>query len=469
MTRALFWFRQDLRLADNPGLVAASAADELLCVYVLDHANAADAALGGASRWWLHQSLTALNASLGGKLAVFAGDASEIIPALVERHAVDQVVWNRCYEPWLIRRDSAIKKTLQANGTAVSSENASLLWEPWTIHKQDQTPYKVFTPFYRKGCLAAAPPREPLPAPTRLACRPIAESKGIDGLGLMPAIAWYGGLETTWQPGEAGAHARLDSARERGLSGYAAGRDLPDAEAVTRLSPHLQFGEISPNQAWAMARMLPPSDDVDRFCTELGWREFSHHLLYHWPKLPSENWQPKFDAMPWRDDAVQRRAWQRGDTGIPLVDAGMRELWSTGYMHNRVRMVVGSFLVKNLLQHWRHGAAWFHDTLVDASLANNSASWQWVAGSGADAAPFFRIFNPVTQGEKFDKAGAYTRRWVPELARMPDKYLHAPWKAPQDVLRAAGVSLGENYPLPIVDLGDSRKAALAALAETKTS
>ena len=465
--RALHWFRQDLRLADNPALRAAAADGEVLCVYVLDDHNAGDAALGGASRWWLHQSLVALDQSLGGALAVYAGDAREILPALVREHRIDCVHWNRCYEPWRIRRDRDIKTALTEQGARVTSHNGSLLWEPWEVHKKDETPYKVFTPFYRKGCLNAMAPRAPLPVPAELNTISAADGKRLDSLKLMPRIPWYSGFESVWTPGEAGAHTRLDSVRARELRDYARGRDLPAAETVSRLSPHLQFGELSPNQAWHMALSLPDTDDRDRFCTELGWREFSHHLLYHWPSLPAENWQPKFNAMPWRDDAALRGAWQAGQTGIPIVDAGMRELWETGYMHNRVRMVVGSFLVKNLLQHWRHGAAWFHDTLVDASLASNSASWQWVAGSGADAAPFFRIFNPVTQGEKFDAEGEYTRKWVPELARMPKKHLFAPWLAPHDVLADAGVTLGVNYPHPIVDLAESRKAALAALAETK--
>ncbi|MEM9603142.1 MAG: deoxyribodipyrimidine photo-lyase [Pseudomonadota bacterium] len=464
--RSLHWFRQDLRLQDNPALTAAAAADEVLCVYVLDERNAGGWALGGASRWWLHHSLQALDRALDGRLVVCEGDPRELLPTLVEAHAIDAVHWNRCYEPWRIRRDAEIKRALSERGVDVSSHNGSLLWEPWSVTKADKTPYKVFTPFYRKGCLSAGAPRAPLAAPV---LRTVLSDTGsdIDALGLLPAVPWASGFDAVGQPGEAGAHARLDAVRTRGLAHYASGRDRPAAETVTRLSPHLQFGELSPNQAWAMARALPDSDDVDRFCTELGWREFSHHLLFHWPSLPSENWQPKFNAMPWRDEPAMRRAWERGRTGIPIVDAGMRELWATGYMHNRVRMVVGSFLVKNLLQHWRHGAAWFHDTLVDASLANNSASWQWVAGSGADAAPFFRIFNPVTQGEKFDAEGEYTRRWVPELARLPNKHLFAPWLAPHTVLADAGVTLGVSYPHPIVDLAASRKAALDALANTK--
>lgn len=469
MRRALHWFRQDLRLEDNPALLAASSADEFACVYILDDINAGEAAMGSASRWWLHQSLLALDRSLGGKLAVFSGDASSLIPQIVEQNRIDRVHWNRCYEPWRIRRDSAIKKSLSERSVEVNSYNGSLLWEPWEIHKKDNTPYKVFTPFFRRGCLGAAAPREPLSAPTLQNSISVRQDAKIADLALMPSTPWYTGFEAVWRPGETGAQARLDNVRERALRGYAKGRDLPASETVTRLSPHLQFGEISPQQAWAMARQLPDTDDVDRFCTELGWREFSHHLLYHWPSLPHENWQPRFNAMPWRDDQSPRRAWQRGRTGIPLVDAGMRELWHTGYMHNRVRMVVGSFLVKNTLQHWRFGASWFHDTLVDASLANNSASWQWVAGCGADAAPFFRIFNPVTQGQKFDADGEYTRRWVPELAEMPKKLLFSPWLAPYDVLHAAGVTLGVTYPLPIVDLAESRKAALAALAETTAS
>ncbi|OGT70110.1 MAG: deoxyribodipyrimidine photolyase [Gammaproteobacteria bacterium RIFCSPLOWO2_02_FULL_57_10] len=468
---SIVWFRQDLRLADNPALTAAAQVGSVLPVYILDDINSAEWAMGGASRWWLHHSLSALNESLGGRLVVLRGDPLLLLPELAKKTNAQAVFWNRCYEPWRIARDTRIKERLHADSITMHSHNGSLLWEPWQILKGDQTPYQMFTPYYRKGCLQASAPRTPLPVPPQLSLleSPGANTVGqsaIDALNLLPTIPWDRVMTDTWKIGEAAAHQRLHDFLEEGLAGYREGRNIPQRPNVSRLSPHLHYGEVSPNQVWAMAQRLGMEqrveDDLDCFLSELGWREFSYYLLFHRPTLPRENLQRRFDRFPWRNDPQQLSAWQRGMTGYPLVDAGMRELWQTGYMHNRVRMVVGSFLVKNLLTHWHHGEDWFWDCLVDADLASNSASWQWIAGCGADAAPYFRVFNPVTQSEKFDPQGVYIRRYVPELAALPDKYLHDPSSAPSMVLSAAGVVLGKTYPRAIVDLKSSREEALLA-------
>jgi len=463
----IHWFRQDLRLADNPALSEAAAAGRVLPVYILDDVNAGAFAMGGASRWWLHHSLTALDAALAGGLQVFAGDPLDILPALAARSGARAVYWNRCWEPWRTARDARLKAALRQGGLDVHSRNGSLLWEPRTVLKGDGTPYKVYTPFFRRGCLTAPAPRAPLPPPRPKVVTPPPDAASIADLGLLPAIRWDASLDAHWTVGEAGAHERLRAFLDRGLAGYREGRDFPARPHVSRLSPSLHFGEISPHQAWHAAQAAGDGDDLFHFQSELAWREFSYSLLHHNPDLPRTNLQAKFDDFPWRDDPAELRRWQRGRTGYPFVDAGMRELWRTGTMHNRVRMIVGSFLVKNLMLHWRHGERWFWDCLADADLANNSAGWQWIAGCGADAAPYFRIFNPVTQGQRFDPDGAYTRRWLPELARLPQRHLFSPWTAPAAVLREAGVELGRDYPAPMVDLKASRARALAAFAGLK--
>lgn len=465
----ILWFRQDLRLADNPALRAAMELDApVLPVYILDDDNAGDWRMGAASRWYLHESLTALNDDLDGKLHVTEGPADKVLPRLAEDARACAVYWNRCYEPWRIRRDRKLKKMLQDDGIKVRSFNGSLLWEPTDVCKDDGTPYRVFTPFYKNGCLQSGiEPRKPLPRPRNIELRRGPGRTRIDDLGLMPDKDWYESLAREWTPGERGARKRLREFLNDGIGHYADGRNRPDKPYVSRLSPHLHFGEMSPNEPWYAAQELldagdAPKKAVETFRSELGWREFSYTLLFHWPEITSDNLQKKFNRFPWRDDDEALRAWQRGRTGYPIIDAGMRELWQTGYMHNRVRMLVGSFLVKNLMLHWHHGERWFWDTLVDADLANNSASWQWVAGSGADAAPYFRIFNPVTQAKKFDPDGDYVRRYVPELGDLPTEHLHAPWEAPEKVLADAGIELGADYPHPLVDLQESRKRALDA-------
>ncbi|MDB2391204.1 DNA photolyase family protein [Alphaproteobacteria bacterium] len=468
----IHWFRQDLRLVDNPSLIAAAQAGDVLPLFILDDENAGDHKAGAAGRWWLHHALTALDRSLDGKLCVMRGNPVDIIPKLVAKIGASGVFWNRCYEPWRIARDKILKTDLTNSNIQVESFNGSLLWEPWTVLKGDGTPYRVFTPFYRRGCLNAQPPRLPLPRPEvmNVVDAPI-ESMSINALGLLPDRDWGTKMESHWQIGEAAATARLHDFVDEGLEGYKEGRNFPARPNTSRLSAHLHWGEISPNMAWYAAiekRDKAGFDsDIDVFLSELGWREFAHSLLYHFPHLPRQNLQSKFDNFPWQSDDNALRAWQQGKTGYPIIDAGMRELWETGYMHNRVRMIVGSFLVKNLLLHWHHGEAWFWDCLVDADLANNSAGWQWIAGCGADAAPYFRVFNPITQGTKFDADGSYTRRFVPELAALPNKYLFSPWEASALELQAAGIMLGREYPHPIVDVKKSREAALAAFATTR--
>ena len=469
---AIHWFRQDLRLSDNPALDSAAQYETLIPIYILDEVNCGEFKMGAASKWWLHQSLTKLNESLDGKLLVYQGNPHEILNKLIEEQEVSYVTWNRCYEPWRIDRDKEIKRNFEDKNVAVESFSASLLWEPWTISKDDGTPYRVFTPFYKKGCLNSEEPR--LPAGKVDLSNLYSEdlsSDSITDLNLLPTIKWYKSFEEEWNPGEIGAEQNLNSFLDSGLLNYKEGRNFPSQEFVSRLSPHLHFGEISPNEVWYRAKTKEGISGIEKslahFHSELGWREFSYYLLYHFPDLPNKNFQEKFDIFPWQENEEFLALWQKGNTGYPIVDAGMRELWQTGYMHNRLRMIVGSFLVKNLLIDWRFGERWFWDCLVDADLASNSASWQWVAGSGADAAPYFRIFNPITQGLKFDPEGEYTKKYVPELRDLPNKYLFSPWEAPENILADAGIELGKNYPKPMVDLKLSRETALEAFATTK--
>lgn len=470
----IVWFRQDLRLADNPALAEAAARGPVVPVYILDDASDGHAIrpLGGASRWWLHHSLRALEKSLGG-LVYMRGDPTACLRELVRRTGADAVFWNRCYDAETISRDTAIKDRLKSDGLAVRSFNAGLLFEPWDLRTGGGGPFKVYSPFWRAALAKDVEPPRPAPKIGRADLAGLGED--LDDWGLRPANPdWAAGWTEIWAPGETGALARLDAFLDQGLKGYGELRNRPDLPHVSRLSPHLHFGEVSPRQIWAAAKFREAerpglSKDVARFLAQIGWREFSHHLLYHFPTLPTKNWRPAFDAYPWREDQEDLKAWRRGLTGYPLVDAGMRELWHTGYMHNRVRMVAASFLVKHLRLHWKAGEDWFWDTLVDADAANNAASWQWVAGSGADAAPYFRIFNPITQGRKFDPDGAYVRRWCPELAKLPNHVLHAPFEAPELVLREAGVELGTTYPHPLVDHATARAAALAGYQAVKAA
>lgn len=459
-TLNIVWFRQDLRLNDNPALIAASKQNCILPVYILDDKNADGFALGAASRWWLHHSLRALDSSLHSRLNIYHGDAARIIIELCQRFDIESVHYNRCYEPWRILRDRDIERSLLSQGIHVSSSNGSLVNEPWTVLKKDNTPYQIFTPYYHRA-VTINPNTSVLTAPGSLELAP-ADARRLDlsELSLLPAVPWDAGFYNCWVPGEAGAAKSLNMFLRGGINHYKEARDFPALNAVSRLSPHLHFGEVSPRQLLEALLAVPEDNNIEHFRRQLYWREFSYYLLYHFPDLPNKNLKTSFDHFSWEANPAWLARWQQGATGYPLVDAGMRELRQTGFMHNRLRMVTASFLVKNLLFDWRLGAEWFWDCLVDADLANNSASWQWVAGCGTDAAPYFRIFNPVTQGEKFDPDGVYTRSYVPELKNLPNKYLFRPWDAPAATLAKADIILGESYPLPVVDIKISRQKAL---------
>ncbi len=475
----IVWFREDLRISDNPALAqAAESGAPVLCIYVHDEASPGIRPLGAASRWWLAGSLRALDASLrerGAALHVLHGSARDIVPALARAAGAGAVVWNRRYGAAEIAVDTGIKTALREAGIAASSFNGRLIHEPWTLTTKAGGPIRVYTPYWR-AMRAKGAPDMPLAAPAALVGAPFPAAGGlravpVDALGLEPTSPdWAGGMREAWTRGEEGAQARLEAFVTGGMAGYGEARNRPDMPATSQLSPHLRFGEISVRQCWHAAEHAEASGsvraspgDLETFLKELGWREFSYYLLHHNPELARRDYAPRFEAFPWRSDAGQLDQWQRGRTGYPIVDAGMRQLWTTGWMHNRVRMIVASFLVKHLLIDWRRGEEWFWDTLVDADPASNSASWQWVAGTGADASPFFRIFNPVLQGAKFDPDGIYVRRWVPELAKLPSSVIHAPWTAPRPILDAAGVRLGSSYPSPMVPHDEARARALAAL------
>jgi len=472
----IVWFRQDLRLADNPALCAAlTDASPVIPVYIFAPREEGAWPPGGAARWWLHHSLARLGDALaqcGSRLLLRASDDSlATLESLAREVGATRVVWNRRYEPAIIARDQRIKTALSDAGLATSSYNARLLREPWTVKTKSGGPFQVFTPFWRH-CLALEDPADPLPAPAVLpAPARWPHSAPLESLGLLPAIDWAAGMRATWTPGSGGAHAALQRFLDESLDDYRTLRDVPAVRGTSQLSPHLHFGEIGPREVWHAARGAALSRGRhgtawrdSQFLTELGWREFAYHLMYHFPATPEQPLRANFAAFPWADDPAAHSAWTRGATGYPIVDAGLRQLWQTGWMHNRVRMIAASFLIKDLLIDWTQGARWFWDTLVDADLASNTLGWQWVAGCGADAAPFFRIFNPSTQGAKFDPQGEYVRRWLPELARLSNEWIHQPSAAPQAVLEAAGIRLGTEYPHPIVDHAAARKRALAALS-----
>ena len=461
MMRSLHWFRNDLRLTDNPALIAASEND-VLPVYILDSEDLKD--MGQASKLWLHHSLNQLNESLEGKLHFIQGDSINEIRKLIDSEQIDAIYWNRVFEPKKRSKDNDLIKSLEIDYHIF---NGSLLWEPESILKDDGTPYKVFTPFYRKGCIKAGKtPREPLPK-AKLNFISAQDQTSLDELNLLPVHPWKKKIESKWEMGEDSAMKRLDDFLENGIQDYKEGRNYPAKSFVSRLSPHLHFGELSPNQIWFKTRAMGDDKNIDHFCSELGWREFSHYLIHHFSFMLKENLNSNFDAFPWENNADFIQSWKLGETGYPIVDAGMKELWETGYMHNRVRMIVGSFLVKNLLAHWSYGRDWFNECLVDADLANNTASWQWVAGTGADAAPYFRIFNPIIQGEKFDPDGNYIKKFIPELNKLPKKFIHEPWKADSAILKNSDIKLGDTYPNPIVDHKFARERALNKYAELR--
>ena len=476
---AIVWFRHDLRLADNPALHAAMQSGKaVIPLFIYAPEEETPWQPGAASRWWLHESLAALDArlrELGSRLIIRFGPALGTLREIAKETHADEVFWNRRYEPAVITRDRQVKEALRCDGLSAESFNGALLHEPWTIQNQSKKPFQVFTPFW-KHCLAKPDPAEPLPAPKILpAPQKWPKSLPLGELELEPKFKWADGLRVAWQPGEAGATVNLDRFLVKAFDDYTDHRNRPDFVGTSRLSPYLHFGEISPRQVWhglrqlALKRGLPVEQwRRSQFVSEIGWREFSHHLLFHFPQTPTEPLRANFKKFPWRKDAAWLRAWQKGRTGYPIVDAGMRELLATGWMHNRVRMIVASFLAKDLLLDWQEGARWFWDTLVDADLAQNTLGWQWTAGCGADAAPYFRVFNPTSQGEKFDPHGQYVRKWCPELAQLPGEWLHKPWEAPSKIMAHAGVELGRDYPEPIVSHAIAREVALEAFATIKS-
>lgn len=472
----LYLFRNDLRLRDNPAWAAAAKGQSVLPLYILD--GETDWTPGSATRWWLHHSLAALAADIkaaGGKLYLRRGNSEKVLASVLEKTKISRIIFSRGYEP----RQRQVEQTIYDrwhDHYDIKRYGSYLMYEPEQVLNGQGLPYKVFTPFW-KACLSRPDPTLPKSATAANAdfYKPRIESDNLEDWHLLPQRPdWAGGLRDNWQPGESGARQQLKTFLKTALDNYESGRDRPDYEGTSRLSPHLHFGEISPARVW---HEVKKSADGDKqlhqqgmsYLRELGWREFSNHLLYNWPELPRQPFRPEFTNFPWQADNKALRAWQRGQTGYPIVDAGMRQLWHSGWMHNRVRMIVGSLLVKHLLIHWHHGEDWFWDTLVDADLANNSASWQWVAGSGADAAPYFRVFNPILQGKKFDPDGDYVKRWVPELKQLDKKHIHTPWEADAETLAAAGIQLDKDYPRPIIDHAEGRKRALQAFESFNNS
>ena len=464
MSNVLFLFTNDLRLDDNQALASISHNDSIFPVFIYD-TSFYTKPLGQASKVWLHHSLTDLK-QLCTSLSFYKGSILEIIPLLVKKFTLDKVVVSEQFFPHERTVIDQLRSILSSLRCQFSVINTSLLWHPREILKSDQTPYKVFTPFFRNGCLNAKDPYVTSTLATRDYCFD-SDSVCLESFNLLPDHGWGKSVSSHWDISSKGLdHVRNDFFQKKILS-YKQGRDFPSFNSVSCLSPYIRFGNVSIHSIWYQANQLTPSENLDHFLSELGWREFSYYLVYHFPHIVNTNFRTKFDQFPWTFNPLYFDAWKTGFTGYPIVDAGMRELWQTGYMHNRIRMIVGSFLVKNLLIDWRHGESWFWDCLFDADLASNTASWQWVAGCGADAAPYFRIFNPATQGQKFDPNGDYTLRFIPELKNLPKKYLFSPWEAPPDLLRELNITLGKTYPKPIVDLRDSRERALAAFQSLK--
>ena len=479
---ALVWFRHDLRLADNPALHhAVERFAAVVPVFIWAPDEEGDWAPGGAHRWWLHESLRSLDADLrekGSRLILRSGSSLEQLRALIGATGADAVLWNTRYEPALRARDETIREALHDDGVSVHTYASRILHDPDVVRTGSGGPYKVYTPFWKKLGQLGFEVGEPLPTPRMGETKAPAswpESDDLDAFELTPeaqdGVDWAGEIRAAWTPGEAAAHDRLRHFVDALLIDYDDERNRPDHDGTSRLSPYLHHGELSPRQVWrAVDGWIANGamrEAAASYLSEIAWREFSYHMLYHFPETPTEPLRDKYADFPWDADDEALRRWQRGQTGYPIVDAGMRQLWRMGWMHNRVRMIVASFLTKDLLIPWQEGAAWFWDTLVDADLANNTMGWQWAAGSGADAQPFFRIFNPISQGERYDPDGMYVRRWVPELADLPAKHIHQPWNAPADVLADAGVELGTTYPEPIVDHSEARDRALAAYQEIR--
>jgi deoxyribodipyrimidine photo-lyase len=473
MKTTVVWFYHDLRLSDNPALYYAAQRGTVVPVYIYAPEELRQRAPGAARQWWLHHSLQAFDQSLqqrGLKLIIRrAMQSLPVLEQILTDTGADALYWNTRYEPQLWERDERIRKILRSRGIEVREFPCHLLHDPDAVRTDSGQPYGVFTPFWKRLLQTTQVP-EPLPVPETLrAPERLPDSEPLESLELLPKIDWAAGFRETWQVGEAAAHKRLEWFLRHAVEDYHALRDRPDLDATSRLSPHLLHGEISPRQIWhATLRHSNGkwTKGVEHFLRELGWREFGYHILYHHPYTQERALRSEFDTFPWTEVKTPAfNAWTKGRTGIPMVDAGMRQLWRIGWMHNRTRMIVASWLTKNLLIHWRLGEAWFWDTLVDADPASNVLGWQWTSGCGADAAPYFRIFNPVIQGRKFDPDGAYVRQWVPELANLPTEYIHAPWEAPESVLKQAGVRLGETYPYPQEPLDKSRDRALEMLEQ----
>lgn len=471
---AVVWFRRDMRLEDNPALSRAMGQGyAVLPLYIHSPEEEGRWPRGAASNWWLHHALRDLDEQirvLGGELIVRSGPVPEVMADVLRQTGAKGVFWNRCYEPGIIARDAELKATLRAEGYEVESDNAALLREPHTVANQSGNPFKVFTPFF-KHCLTL---KEPQPVYADMnALRFVKGAKGeaLESLGLLPKLPWDGGFYSFWEPTRAGALSRLAAFIKDSAGDYTEERNRPDRDGTSRLSPYLHFGQIGPREVvWALRESVAASGQgAQTFLSEIYWREFAYHILYHFPATPENPLRPEFAHFPWEHNDELLRQWQTGQTGYPIVDAGMRQLWQTGWMHNRVRMIVASFLVKHLLIPWKAGAEWFWDTLVDADLASNTLGWQWTAGCGADAAPYFRVFNPVLQGEKFDPEGTYVRTYVPELARVPKAVIHKPWTAQRELLECAGVRLGGNYPTPVVEHSAARARALRAFAALQTA
>lgn len=472
-TNAIYWLRNDLRLSDNPTLCAAAANHKICFVYVHSPEEEGHWQTGGASKWWLHYSLEQFDKLVAEKyrarLLILKGNVIDVLPKLAKKIKAEAVYFSKRYEPWGREQENAATAALNKCGIDVQTFDSACLFPPDKVTTALGQPYKVFTPFWRnvsehhaRFTTDRAPVNieliENLPDGIKLA-----------QLKLLPTIDWAGGIEKAWTPGEMGARENLKTFVRGPVDNYLKGRNLPAEQFVSRLSPHLHFGEISPRVIWQTVAQhrsahSKAEGDCEQYLKELAWREFAIHLLYHFPHTQDKPLRENFERFPWEKNEAGLKAWQKGNTGYPIVDAGMRELWVTGWMHNRVRMIVASFLVKDLRISWLKGAEWFWDTLVDADLASNTLGWQWTAGCGADAAPYFRIFNPLLQGEKFDPDGEYVKKWVPELKKLPAQYIHQPSAAPPAVLKTAGVELGKTYPKPIVDHSQARKHALSALA-----
>ncbi len=469
MKTAVVWFRRDLRLADNPALDSAlSCAEKVVLLYIHAPHEEHPWCPGAASNWWLHHSLQAMRRELkqcNADLVIRRGDSLTVLDEIRRKVGAEGVFWNTLYEPAMKRRDQQARHALRTHGLQVRCFNGTLLREPGDVLKKDGTPYRVFTPFSK--CYQGLELPAPLPAPARIrSAHGRLDSLDVSALGLLPALRWYDGLQETWQPGEEGARIRLNVLSGAFLDTYPAERDIPALEGSSMLSPHLHFGEVSPSRVWQATDVRPePAPGVVgnmpawSFRRQLVWRDFAHHVLWNNPHTSDRPFNRKFEGFNWESDPALLERWKRGETGIPIVDAGMRQLWHTGWMHNRVRMIAASVLCKNGLVPWQEGARWFWDTLVDADLANNSMGWQWVAGCGADAAPYFRIFSPVRQGRRFDPQGRYVKRWVPELEMVPKSHVHDPWNMPATISGASGILTGKDYPAPALDLSGSRHRA----------